>query len=280
MFGKVENRRVRAAVSALLVTCLLAACAPASSVRPKVDYLQVPEVIAVIADFGSGKPAQRRVSNMVASFNPSFVVTAGDNVYEKQNYEDEVRDYYPQKLVPATGNHDYDNGISKFDEFFGIDRNNRNYVYQAQSGVDFFLLDSTAGLASRAARLQQKTWLTKELSLSEANFKVVVLHHPPYSSGKHGSTKRYQWSYAEMGADLVISGHDHTYERISRRGGMYVVAGTGGAKLYKCGKPVYGSIICQDKRYGALFLYVNSFQLRGVFRTSTGETLDTFTMSK
>jgi predicted phosphodiesterase len=217
---------------------------------------------------------------MVASFDPSFVVTAGDNVYPKQNYQDQVRDYYAQKLVPATGNHDYENGIAKFDEFFAIDSNSRTYVYKARSGVDFFLLDSTAGLASKATRLQQQTWLARELAQSEANFKVVVLHHPPYSSGKHGSTRRYQWNYAELGADLVLSGHDHTYERIARRGGMYAIAGTGGAKLYDCGKPVYGSLICDDKHYGALFLYVNSFQLRGVFRTSSGETLDTFTISK
>ena len=82
------------------------------------------------------------------------------------------------------------------------------------------------------------------------------------------------------GADLVLSGHDHTYERVIRRGGMYVVAGTGGAKLYKCKKLVYGSQGCYDKHYGALFLYVNSYQLRGVFRGTHGQILDTFSIDK
>ena len=280
MARRVNSHRVRATISALVASVLLAACTTPVPAPPKVDFTSVPEVIAVIADFGSGRAAERRVSNMVASYNPSFVVTAGDNVYSKKSYDDLVKKYYPQELVAAAGNHDYQEGIARFDAFFGIDANNRNYVYKAKSGIDFFILDSTPGLSSKAVREQQKTWLAKELAQSEANFKVVVLHHPPYSSGKHGNTKRYQWSYAEMGADLVISGHDHTYERIIRRGGMYVVAGTGGAKLYKCKKLVYGSLGCRDDHYGALFLYANSIQLRGVFRTSAGNTLDTFTIAK
>jgi hypothetical protein len=50
-----------------------------------------------------------------------------------------------------------------------------------------------------------------------------------------------------MGADLILSGHDHTYERMVRHGATYIVDGTGGAKLYKCkANPVYGSKICLD----------------------------------
>lgn len=264
----------------LVATGLLASCAPTVPKPPKVDFTFVPEVIAVVGDFGSGKPAEGRVSSMVSQFNPSFVVTAGDNVYTNKGYEKLVEAYYPQEIVAATGNHDYLVGIDKFDSFFAIDSNSRTYSYQSKSGAEFFILDSTAGLASKAVRENQEAWLIKALAKSEANFKIVVLHHPPYSSSKHGSTKRYQWDYASMGADLVISGHDHTYERIIRRGGMYIVNGAGGAKLYKCKDLVYGSLGCNDKRYGALFLYVNESQLRGVFRGTNREVLDTFTINR
>lgn len=280
MMSKQKLRRIATLVAFTLLSSVLAACAPKAAPTPQPDFTRVPEVIAVVGDFGSGKPAESRVSKMVASFNPSFVVTAGDNVYTKKGYTNLVKKYYPQTLVPATGNHDYLMGIDKFDRFFAIDANSRSYAYRARSGAEFFILDSTPGLTSRAILEEQRSWLIKELAQSEANFKIVVLHHPPYSSSKHGSTKRYQWAYADMGADLVISGHDHTYERIIRRGGMYVVDGTGGAKLYKCKKPVYGSLGCDDKHYGALFLYVNSTQLRGVFRSTSGQTLDTFTLNR
>lgn len=279
MFGKPSFARLTALLVAASTVLAVSSCAPAVPDTP--DYSVTPQVIAVVGDFGSGHAAERRVSKMVASLNPSFVVTAGDNNYTKKSYDKMVKSYYPQKLVPATGNHDYLVGIDKFDNFFNIDSQSRTYAYRADSGAEFFILDSTAGLDSKTIREHQRDWLTQALAASTAKFKIVVLHHPPYSSAKHGSTKVYQWPYAQMGADLVISGHDHTYERIERWSGIYVVDGTGGASLYKC-KPhlVYGSQGCDDKHYGALFLYINDYQLRGVFRNTAGVALDTFDIVK
>lgn len=275
-----KPRRLKSVGIFIAAILALTGCSFGSSPQDNTDYTVTPEVIAVIGDFGSGRTRQAEVAKMVAIQNPSFVVTAGDNVYTKKGYDKLVAKYYPQKLVGTAGNHDYLEGIKNFDEFFGVNEAARSYVYRARSGVDFFILDSTPGLKSKKVRAAQLTWLTEKMAESKATFKVVVLHHPPYSSGKHGSTKVYQWPYAELGADLVISGHDHTYERIIRRGGIYVVDGVGGAKLYKCGKPVYGSQICDDKHYGALFLYVNSYSLNAVFRGTRGQNLDSFSIIK
>lgn len=273
-------RRLLALALTLSLSVVLPACSTPSANEKTSDYSVSPEVIAVVGDFGSGRAREGQVAKMVAAHNPSFVLTLGDNNYTKKSYEKMVGRYYPQKLVAATGNHDYMVGISRFDAFFKTNMWNRSYVYSAKSGVDFFILDSTAGLMSKSVRLSQLDWLTAELKKSTAKFKVVVLHHPPYSSAKHGSTKRYQWPYAELGADLVLSGHDHTYERIIRRGGIYVVNGAGGAKLYKCKKLVYGSQGCDDKHYGAMFLYVNSYSLNAVFRGTRGQILDSFSIEK
>ena len=280
MFGSQKLRRIMATMAIVIGSAALSACTPGSVESYETDFTNIPEVIAVVGDFGSGKPAELRVSKMVNSLHPSFVLTLGDNAYNKKGYNRLVKRYYPGPIVPAAGNHDYLVGIQKFDRFFGIDPSSRTYAYQAKSGVAFFILDSTAGIASRTVLRSQYAWLSDALAKSKATFKVVVLHHPPYSSSKHGSTKRYQWPYADLAADLVLSGHDHTYERIIRRGGMYVVNGTGGAKLYKCKKLVYGSQGCRDKNYGALFLYVNSYQMRAVFRGTHGQILDTFSIDK
>lgn len=279
MIGKRSFARLAALVVASSIVLAVSSCAPAAPAAP--DYSVTPQVIAVVGDFGSGRAAEGRVSRMVASLNPSVVVTAGDNTYTKKGYTKMVKKYYPQELVPATGNHDYLMGIEKFDKFFNIDSQSRTYSYRTESGAEFFILDSTAGLNSKTVRQHQQDWLSQALAASTAKFKIVVLHHPPYSSARHGSTKVYQWPYAQMGADLVISGHDHTYERIERWSGIYVVDGTGGAKLYKC-KPnlVYGSLGCDDKHYGALFLYINDYQLRGVFRDTAGVARDTFDVIK
>lgn len=276
--GKIARLTLTALVLSAIV--FVSGCSLGSTSEPEPDYSAAPEVIAVIGDFGSGRAAELRVSKMVGALNPSFVVTVGDNVYSKKSYQKLVGNYYPQPMVAAAGNHDYKEGIGRFDDYFKRNQWNRNYVHRAKSGVDFFILDSTPGLESKSVRESQLTWLTEELTKSDAKFKVVILHHPPYSSAKHGSTQVYQWPYPALGADLVISGHDHSYERIIRNGGTYVVNGTGGAKLYKCEKLVYGSQGCDDKHYGAMFLYVNSYSMKAVYRGTAGQILDSFSIDK
>ena len=277
----VSNKRLAVAFS-LLVALTVSGCSPVEKADPTPDFTNVPKVIAVVGDFGVGKKSQRSVADMVAKFSPSYVVTTGDNIYKKKpGYQKWVGDYYPQTVVPATGNHDYEEGIAAFDDYFGKTAFTRTYVYKDEAGVDFFILDSTAGLKSRAVRQEQQAWLIKEVATSTAEFKVVILHHPPFSSAKHGSTKRYQWDFASFGVDLVMSGHDHSYERIVRGGITYVVEGVGGAPLYDCKpKRVFGSQLCDDKHHGAVFLYVNQYQLRAVFRGTSGQTLDTFVINR
>lgn len=277
--------KINKALSVILaasMTIALSSCAPGRPIPKATEVPYTPQVIAVVGDFGVGDKHQRAVAKLVAKHNPDFVVTTGDNVYKKgKSYDQLVGKYYPQPLVPATGNHDYMLGIKRFDSYFGTTSETRNYIYHAASGVDFFILDSDAGVRSWDARQDQWNWLVRAVGKSTANFKVVVLHHPPYSSStKHGSTEKYQWAYRSMGVDLVLSGHDHDYERIVRDGLNYVVDGAGGAKLYKCkskDKLVEGSLGCH-KTFGALFIYASKTELLGVFRTPSGKILDTFTI--
>ena len=275
-------RKTVLAVAASLSLVVLAGCSPDVKPIPKpVDYSEVPQTIAIIGDYGVGNKNEASVARMVTSFAPELLLSVGDNRYKKAGYERLVGRYYDQPIIAATGNHDYLMGIGAFDDYFGQSPSSRTFVYEAAAEVDFFILDSEAGMRSKAVLQDQKAWLIKAMAESKRTFKVVILHHPPYSSGKHSSTRRYQWDYADMGADLIISGHDHTYERMVRHSATYIVNGTGGAKLYKCKYPrVYGSKICLDDYFGALFLYVNDTQLRGVYRTSAGVVLDSFTMNK
>ena len=95
---------------------------------------------------------------------------------------------------------------------------------------------------------------------------MVVLHHPPYSSGDvHGSTPEFQWPFAEWGADLVLACHDHVYERIVADGMTYVVDGSGGKDLYGFDDPVAGSRVRFDSDFGALFLTASDRTLSGEF---------------
>ena len=85
------------------------------------------------------------------------------------------------------------------------------------------------------------------------------MHHPPYSSSStHGSTPELQWPYAAWGANAVLAGHDHTYERIERDGILYFVNGIGGAALYPIGTPVEGSQVRYNADYGAMLIEATS----------------------
>ena len=83
---------------------------------------------------------------------------------------------------------------------------------------------------------EQYQFLMRDLGESARPFKVFFGHHPPYSSGLYGSVKKMQEYlqplFEEKGVQLVVSGHDHSYERTIVKGVTYVVSGGGGAPLY------------------------------------------------
>jgi len=248
-----------------------------------VSAAPAPVVIAVLGDFGSGAPAERQVARIVAAARPTDIVTTGDNVYSAAGYAALVGAYYPtwvaaRRVFPATGNHDYAEGITAFDSYFSWLHGQRTYT-RAMGQVAFFVLDSQAALDSPAERERQRAWLQRSLAASPARWRVVVLHHPPYSSGTvHGSTAALQWPYRAWGADLVLSGHEHNYERLDKGGVTYVVDGSGGQDLYRLGSPLGGSLARDDTDYGVLLLRPGDHALGAQFLTAAGRVVDRFSI--
>ena len=272
--------RLRSAALCGAVLFALAVASPAAVHGAPIAFAPV----AVIGDFGSGSTDEQAVADLVARSGAIAVVTTGDNVYDDSGYAHLVGDYYGrwvagQDLLPATGNHDYDEGIADFDRYFTYLGGKHVYAF-GRGGMRFFVLDSTAMLASPTAATRQAGWLKRSLAASKARWKVVVLHHPPFSSSTvHGSTPEFQWPFGKWGADLVLSGHDHDYERIVRSGTTYVVDGSGGKDLYPFADPVRGSITRYDAGHGALFLTATATALTGEFRAVDGRVVDRFTLN-
>jgi hypothetical protein len=73
----------------------------------------------------------------------------------------------------------------------------------------------------------QARWLRERLQASTACFKVVYFHHPPYSSGRY-ATPTLRWPFQEMGADVLLAGHEHFYERLDLNGLPLFIDGLGG----------------------------------------------------
>lgn len=257
----------------------LAAVGPGEAAEPRPPV----GAVAVIGDFGSGQPAQREVADLVAGAGPVAVVSAGDNVYDSDDYDTLVGDYYGRWVdrrlfLPAAGNHDYSEGIASFDDYFDYLGGRRVYS-RVVGGIEFFVLDSQAALDSARELRRQYTWLRVNVPRSTATWQVVVLHHPPFSSGTvHGSTPAVQWPFGWWGVDLVVAGHEHQYERLDVRGTTYVVNGAGGKDLYAFGAPIPGSRQRVDDAFGALFLTTRAGRLTGEFWSSDGQILDRFSV--
>jgi uncharacterized protein (TIGR03382 family) len=166
--------------------------------------------------------------------------------------------------------------------------------------VHFVALDSNCaiGLASadRCTLAAQKKWLEEDLAASDAAWTVVFFHHPPWSSGDHGSQLKMRREFAPLfekyGVDLVLTGHDHHYERSypmrgdamassGGRGVPYLVVGSGGASLrpFSGGKPSW-TAVRTDNDHGYLDVRVEEGTLTAQVLTPSGKLMDSFTLTK
>ncbi len=250
----------------------------------------------MIGDFGTGGQAEGEVAEQVHAWGPDVVLTLGDNNYPVgaamtldahvgafyARYIHPYKGAYPpgakkNRFFPALGNHDWGLGnVRPHEAYFELPGNERYYTVRL-GDVAVFVLDSDPhepdGIDAHSA---QARWLREGLARSDAAFKVVTMHHPPFSSGRHGSQAVMQWPFGQWGADLVLAGHDHTYERIEREGVTYVVNGLGGRGQYQLGTPVEGSQVQFNADHGALFLEADATELKARFVTHAGLQVDEF----
>ena len=229
-----------------------------SSVDPNQGVAEVIR-FAAFGDYGKGCCGEASVASLVSSNNPDFVITLGDNRYVNdidlavgQFYSEYIANYQGQygqgsalnRFFPAIGNHDYSEfgGIDPYLDYFslpggaistsGTSGNNRYYDF-IQGPVHFFVLNSDSNEPDgRSSTSAQAQWLEAQLAASTTPWQIVYFHHAPYSSGiAHGPQVELQWPFEAWGADAVLAGHDHNYERLSKGGVPYFVVGTGGAGL-------------------------------------------------
>lgn len=197
--------------------------------------------ILAIGDFGVGGERQRTMGAAMERFaagaQTDALVTLGDNDYTesplafRRNWRDSFGWAAADGLIVAgtLGNHDVRVAGGRYQhELLGI----RGHFYRRRVGdVALFLLNSNRSVAA------QRRWLEQALATSVAPWKVVAFHHPVFScgnySGVHEMRRLLVPVFERHGVDLVLSGHDHNYQRFGpRRGVTYVVHGGGGARLY------------------------------------------------
>jgi acid phosphatase type 7 len=178
------------------------------------------------------------------------VATLGDNAYQDGTAAEFANCYGPTwgrhqaRTKPAPGNHDYHTaGASGYYGYFGAaagDPSAGYYAYDLGSW-HVVVLNSNVAMGTGSA---QEQWLRADLAAHPTACTLAYMHHPRFSSGAHGSSTATQplWqALYDAGADLVLVGHDHDYERFApqdpsgkadpQRGIREIVVGTGGKDL-------------------------------------------------
>jgi len=240
---------------------------------------------AVIGDTGTGDSHQiavaKQLSTVHAKFQFPIVVMMGDNLYSG----DAPKDYHkafelPYKALLDTGvkfyatlgNHDNPN--ERLYKPFNMN-GERYYTFKPLgSSVRFFSLDSNY------VDDKQLAWLDKELAASGSDWKIMFFHHPLYSSGEtHGSADHQRELleplFLKHGVNVVLSGHEHFYERIKPQKGIaYFTLGNSGkvrrGDLRKTDLTAKGF----DQGYGFMLMEVVGDDLTYQTITDTGETVD------
>lgn len=255
---------------------------------------------AVIGDYGAGGAPEADVASLVASWQPDLVLTVGDNNYPDgsaetidanigQFYNAYIHPYqgsYGQggeanRFFPTLGNHDWTTDNAKpYLDYFTLPGNERYYDF-TWGPVHFFALDSDSREPDGVGRSStQAAWLQAVLANSTSPWKIVYMHHPPYSSGLHGSVDWTRWPYQEWGVDAVLSGHDHTYERLIIDGFPYFINGVGGGAIYYFVNILEGSMVRFNDDYGAMLVDADPAKITFQFITRQGVLVDTYTIEK
>jgi hypothetical protein len=236
----------------------------------------------------------------VKSWQPDFIITTGDNNYPSgsgktidatigQFYHEYIFPYMgsfgegseQNRFFPSLGNHDWmTDGAGPYLNYFTLPGNERYYDF-TWGPLHFFAVDSDSNEPDGVGRnSRQADWLQAGLAESTAPWKIVYMHHPPYSSGLHGPVKWMRWPFKDWGATAVLAGHDHVYERLSVDGLVYFVNGLGGGNVYSFENRQDGSEARFNDDYGAMRVEATYSKITFQFITRTEEVVDTYEIQR
>lgn len=221
--------------------------------EPEVPDPLPPIRFAIIGDYGVDNGNEAATAALINSWDPEFIVTVGDNNLPNgaagtidENIGKYFHDYiYPytgsygagspdgNRFWPTLGNHDWmtDDSPTAYTDYFELP-NNERYYDMVIGPVHFFMIDSDNDEPDgRSWGSTQADWFETRMAASTAPFQFAFFHHPPFSSGYHGSSSSMQWPWETLGIDATITGHEHTYERLTVNGVPHINAGMGGQSL-------------------------------------------------
>ncbi len=237
-----------------------------------------------IGDTGTGSDKQQELADVMVRSHSEFpfdaVLMMGDNMYGGEGpkdfltkFENIYRPLIDQKVkfYASLGNHD--EPAQRFYQHFNMD--GKEYYRFTRGNVAFYALNSNY------MDKKQVDWLNSELGKDTSQWKIAFMHHPPYSSGsKHGSDKKLREVvepiFLKHGVNVVLTGHDHFYERVKPQKGIYYFVSGAGGKLrpgdVKDNSPLTDKAF--DKDMSFMLIEIADDQMYFQVLSRTGETID------
>lgn len=244
--------------------------------------------LAVAGDVGTGGEAAYRTAAVMDGLESQDeydkLLLLGDNIYENGDpslVQAKVLDPLtpvldgPTELLAVLGNHDVhdDNGDA---QAAALGMPNRWYATSTDL-LTVIALDST-----QPDNAEQREWLRATLADTASSWTIVILHHPAFSAGWHGNEPGVQANFVplfeEFGVDLVLSGHDHDYQRSTAINGVtYVVTGAA-AKLRPTGREDFTAVSWSTHSFVDLSIYPDRIEGQAIDHDSRA--IDTFTLNR
>src|SRR5215216_5809032 len=246
---------------------------------------------------GNGIPGscrQKAVSDLFVDKTFTAVLALGDTQYEDGSLTKYQQSFDPSWgraksiIRPAVGNHEYMTaGASGYYDYFGGaagDKTKGYYSYDVGAWHLIALNSNCSQVGGCGAGSPQEQWLKSDLAAHPTMCTLAYWHHPRFSSGEHGSNTSYDAFWKDLyaaGAEIVLNGHDHDYERFvpqnpsgaaDPNGIQQFVVGTGGKNHYAFTTTLANSVVRNPDTYGILKLTLHATSYNWQFVPEAGKT--------
>jgi hypothetical protein len=252
---------------------------------------------------------QQQTSQLVLSAAPTAVAVLGDNQYDNGSAAEYTGSFDPtwgrlkSLISPVPGNHEYGtSGAAGYFGYFGLRAGDPGLGYYSYDLGSWHLIalnsscadpampgpPSCANVTQGQVTAAEVAWLNQDLASHSGVCTLAYWHHPRFSSGvvgdSPGTSALWDALYAR-GADVVLNGHDHDYERFApqspagnadpQHGIRQFVVGSGGKSHFPFpGPPLPNSEVRNDRAFGVLFLTLGPGSYDWKFQAEDGAILD------
>jgi len=221
--------------------------------RPSVSASSQVNTLVGAGDIAQCPATEHEATAALLDDIPGLVFTTGDNAYGGATLEDFETCYGPSwgrhldRTLPAPGNHEYEDNMAGYFAYFGdrAGKPGKSWYSVDLGSWHIVVLDSNCRKVGGCYRTaDQEEWLAADLAASDAPCTLAIWHHPRFSTGDYGNDERFAPFWKRLydeGAEIVVNGHEHDYERFvpqdasgardDGRGIRQFVVGTGGADL-------------------------------------------------